>query len=237
MTAKRNHKITTTLKFRKPQNSHRHKHPSTHFTNAIRKNIDTLGAILGDHNIISIECDDKARAPLGVTLANKQKAILSGLEYVTLSDHDFPYGKSHCFITSVHSVFQVSINGHLNDYKRVNWFEPTSVFIRSGYHEQQSAYNRALDIGTMISDDRFKEYIKNDNGVKPILVIGGDGGPDEAVKNDKVQNAYLWLLHKFQFDAIYARNSSPKNNAGNRIEGRMVILSDAMLGKSLPVFK
>ena len=73
MTAKKNHKVTTSLKFRKPQNSHKHKHPGRHFANAIRKNIDTLSAILGDHNVVYVECDDKARAPLGITLAKNKK--------------------------------------------------------------------------------------------------------------------------------------------------------------------
>ena len=134
-------------------------------------------------------------------------------------------------------MYHITIHGHLDDYKRVSWSGPTKVFIRSGYHEHQSAYNHALDIAMILRDPRFKQYAQNDNGVKPILVIGGDGGPDEAVKNDKVQNAYLWLMEKHQFDAVYGRNSAPGSSADNRIERTMVILSNAMVAKSLPVFK
>ena len=39
----------------------------------------------------------------------------------------------------------------------------------------------------LLHDERFSEYTKNEDEVKQILVIGGVGGPDEAVKNDKVQ--------------------------------------------------
>ena len=151
------------MKFRRPQNSHRHKHPATHFANALRKNTDTLCAILGHYHVIYVECDDKARAPLGVTLANKQRALLCGLEYVRLSDHDFPYGKSHCYIVSVYSLYQISNHGHLDDYKRVSWSGPSKVFIRSGYHENQSAFNHALDIDRIFQDDKFKKHVKNEN--------------------------------------------------------------------------
>ena len=77
----------------------------------------------------------------------------------------------------------------------------------------------------------------NDDGTKPMLVIGSDGGPDEVVKNDKIQNESLWLPKKCQFDAVHARNSSPKNCAGNGVERKMVILTKQMIGKSLSAFK
>ena len=69
------------------------------------------------------------------------------------------------------------------------------------------------------------------------MVVGGDGGPEEAVKNDKVQRGLLWLLKKHQFDVVWGRNSAPRRSAGNRVERRMVALSKAMAGKKLPVFK
>ena len=99
---------------------------------------------MGKHNIIYIECDDKARAPIGCTLANKQQAVLTGLSHIKLSDHDFPHGESHCFIVSVYVIYIIRTDGHLNDYRRVSWSGPGITFIRSGYHEKQSAYNHAM---------------------------------------------------------------------------------------------
>ena len=93
-----------------------------------------------------------------------------------------------------------------------------------------------MDISRILNDSHFDEYAKNENEVKPILVIGGDGGPDEAVKNDKVQTGLLWLMIKHQFDVVWGRNSAPKQSAGNRVERRMALHSRAMVGKGLPVF-
>ena len=187
ITAKKNHIITTNIKFRKPQNSHRSKHPASHFCNTIRKNVDTIAAILGHHHIIYIECDDKARAPIGGTLANKQISLLGGMSYVRLSDHDFPYGECHCFIISVYVVYVIKIDGHLNDYRRISWSGPGITFIRSGYHEKQSAFNHATDVARILNVAQFDDYTKNEDGIKTMLIIGSDGGHDEAVKNDKFQ--------------------------------------------------
>ena len=99
--------------------------------------MDTSSAILGNYNVIYTVVDDKARAPCGSTLTNKQSAVLSGIECVRLSDHDFPYGKSHCYNVSVYSVYHISSDGHINDDKRVSWSRITQIFVRSSYHESQ----------------------------------------------------------------------------------------------------
>ena len=60
------------------------------------------------------------------------------------------------------------------------------------------------------------------------MVVGGDAGPDEAVKSDEVQNSLIWLFNEHQFDVVHGRNSSTKNGVGNSIERRMITSSKAI---------
>ena len=91
MTAKRWFKDTgSNIKFRRVQNSRSHQHPGAHFNLAFRKNIVTVAAMLGNECLYT-SLDNKARAPMGITLANKNGKLL-GLKQVRASDHDFPCG-------------------------------------------------------------------------------------------------------------------------------------------------
>ena len=106
--------------------------------------------------------DDKARAPIGTTLANKQTAVSSGLQSIRSSGHDFPNGPSHAFIVSAYRAYIISEYGQFDDYKRVSWSGPGVVYIRSAYHENQSAYNHCEDIIRFLDHPRFTDYLKTD---------------------------------------------------------------------------
>ncbi len=63
------------------------------------------------------------------------------------------------------------------------------------------------------------------------MIIGADNGPDEACVTIGVQQGILWLQRKYNFDAIYYRNSAPKSSAFNRVEREMAHLSLEIVGK------
>ena len=67
-----------------------------------------------------------------------------------------------------------------------------------------------------------------------VLIIGADNGPDEASKSLGVKEGIAWLQKRWHFDAIYYRNSAPKNSAFNRVERTMAPLSRLIVGKTLP---
>eukprot|EP01083_Nonionella_stella_P317078 1152874_1 len=82
--AARRHNTTTKIKFRTPAKSHRDPVKSAHFCLALRKNVDTYCAINGPKYVIYIELDDKAKAPVGVTLVNKQKRMKAAVTMMFL---------------------------------------------------------------------------------------------------------------------------------------------------------
>eukprot|EP01083_Nonionella_stella_P231990 818794_1 len=133
------------------------------------------------------------------------------------------------------SILQQYSNPHDTTQKDITG--PTMVFIRSGYHEAQSAFNHAQDVARILEDERFNKWTRVLGGddIKPILHLAGDTGPDEAARNDKVQLGGLWLMNKFQFDTIIHRNSPENWSAMNRIERAMKILTDCFCGKELPI--
>ena len=113
---------------------------------------------------------------------------------VKINDHDFNVAPRHSFIMSVYAIFEIEDTGHYDDHRRVSWRGPTQVVVRSGYHERACTYNHAIDVGAMLDDRRFDKWTRDGEGnLKRVLHIGGDNGPDEAMKNESVMRSLYWL--------------------------------------------
>ena len=110
------------MKLSRPQNNLRKKHVDSHFAMASVKHARELASLFSKENVFFLSQDDKARVPLGLPRSKKQTAILMHAEYkVSLSDHDFPIGKSHKLIPSVFCF--MSSKGRW-DY----WYEWTNIY-------------------------------------------------------------------------------------------------------------
>eukprot|EP01084_Bolivina_argentea_P145881 255572_1 len=223
------------IKFRKPQNSHSNKNKGAHFCLGKRKYVDTVAA-MNASEVLYISLDNKSRAGIGVTLANKQGKLL-GVSELRISDHDFPYGSSHSLIISCYRILVISPNGYPDDHKRVSGSGETLVCIRSAYHWKDCAFNHADDIQRIIDNPIFNEWTRNEkNELKSILILEADTGPDEAHRNNKVQLGHLKLMKDNQFDTIVGNNSCTGQSKNNRVERGMVEVTKCFIGQSLEVF-
>ena len=100
---------------------------------------------------------------------------------VRLPDHDFNVGSKHLLIPSVLAHCKIDpLTG------KVSYSGETYIGIRSSKHNNSSAYSHNDDLQT---------FIKHNPGVflspgsavevKPVLVKGTDGGPDENPRFEK----------------------------------------------------
>lgn len=92
------------VKLGRAQESEHKLHPDTDFCVATIRSLESLASLLGPDNVFFLSQDDKARVPIGVTAANKQRKMLMHLEYrIQLPDHSWVKAARHKLIPSVYA--------------------------------------------------------------------------------------------------------------------------------------
>ena len=147
--------------------------------NTIRS-LEILASILGPMEVFFLSQDDKAKVPIGITAANKQAPFLMHVEYrVRLPDHDWVIANTHKLIPSVYAAVKIKSN-MMGQPKAVGYSGPTYIAIRSGKHSSSTSETHAVALDRLFELDAFKDFIKINNGMKPVVIITTDGGPDEG---------------------------------------------------------
>lgn len=75
---------------------------------------------------------------------------------------------------------------------------------------------------------------RDDNEVKPILLVTVDGGPDENPRFPKTLAAWMKAFKKFDLDLLVVAAHAPGQSAFNTVERRMAPLSKELVGLILP---
>ena len=127
-----------------------------------------------------ISQDDKSSVHIGVIAAKKQSAMLMNMRCrVRLPDHDFSVGSRHLLCPSVIAHCQPDPNTG-----KIGYTGKTYIGIRSSKHNNSTAYTHHEDLIKFIEQNQ--DIFHTETGeVKPILVKGVDGGPDENPRFDK----------------------------------------------------
>ena len=108
-----------------------------------------------------ISQDDKARVPIGITVADKQAPFLMHVEYkVTLPGHDWVVADRLKLIPSVHAGI-VSRKGKLDgSLPSVSYSGSTYISVRSGKHSSSSASTHAIDLQRLMDLPDFNDVVK-----------------------------------------------------------------------------
>jgi hypothetical protein len=216
------------VKLIKARNTERKKHEDSHFASAAICFLKDLAVMMGERPVCFLSQDDKARVPLGLPAANKQMPLLMHLEYkVTLPDHDFVIASRHKLIPSVYAACVIKDGC-------VGYSGPTYIAIRSGKHDSSTAETHGFDFKTLTGLKEFKEFIINEDNVKPIIIITVDGGPDENPRYPKVLSQAISHFKNYDLDAIFIATHAPGQSAYNAVERRMAPLSRDLTGLILP---
>lgn len=174
----RRHVKIVPIKLCRAQNDMHKVHPDTEFCVASIRYVEELASFLGANQTGFISQDDKARVPIGLTVAQKQSPLLMHLEYrVRLMDHDWVIAERHKLIPSVYAG--IAIKPDRKGPEAVSYSGPTYIGIRSGKHSSSTAASHAQDFLTLLELDEFDSILKFNNEVKPVLIFSVDGGPDE----------------------------------------------------------
>ena len=154
-------------------------HVDEHYCLASVKAARTFAEVFANEAII-ISQDDKAKVGLGVPAVGRTfKTIQTVNEPVTVEDHDFPFGSK---IKLIPSVYLIINPGDSSDTLRTGQL---SIFIRPEYFIGTSSTTHMADLESIISNEIFSATLKQENKVKPILILFVDGGPDENPKHMK----------------------------------------------------
>ncbi|GBP41412.1 hypothetical protein EVAR_36167_1 [Eumeta japonica] len=104
--------------------------------------------------------DDKARVPLGITVANAQAPILMHLDYrVKLPDHDFVVAEKHKLIPSVYAGIVIKKDDEEKP-EAVTYSRPTYVVICSRKHYSLNAETHATDIHRLSEMPAFEKFMR-----------------------------------------------------------------------------
>ena len=93
----------------------------------------------------------------------------------------------------------VGIN-RINESGKVGYSGETYVAIRSQKHNNSSAFSHHQDLLKVV--DIYPEALKTKDGIiKPVIVKGTDGGPDENPRFEKNINMGCKTFKDFELDA------------------------------------
>ena len=230
------HVSTVPVKLMKAETTEHRSHEDTMFAATTIKHLRQLAGTLGPNHVFMLSQDDKARVPIGITAAKKQAPLLMSMEYrVRLPDHDWVVAERHKLIPSVYALCTIE-KDRIGDEKAVTYSGPTYVAIRSGKHDKSTAYSHGDDFCTVVNDlDSFAPFVKvHDGGVKPVVIITTDGGPDENPRYRKVLEVAAQNFLEYNLDAIFLATNAPGRSAFNPVERRMAPLSHDLAGLILP---
>ncbi|KAK3932313.1 Carbamoyl-phosphate synthase arginine-specific large chain [Frankliniella fusca] len=204
------HVVTVPVRLCRAQSDLHRDHQDQFFCKSTMTSLDELASLLGPGQVLVMSRDDKARVLIGVVAAKLQQPLLMHMEYrVRLPDHDFPVGSSHCLVPSVYAIQEISPN-KLGKTDAVSYSGPTHIVIRSGKHSSSSAATHAEDTDKMFAMESLRPYVRaSDGGIKPVLILKVDGGPDE---NPRFYNTIRFSIHLFKkhdLDALFVACNAP----------------------------
>ena len=114
------------------------------------------------------------------------------VEYkITLPDHDFVVAEKHKLIPSVSQTCVIKENQF---EKAVGYNGPTYVAIRSGKHDSSTAATHNADFEALLQIKPFRDIMFDESRkLKPILMVGVDGGPDHTSSSSSSSSAWPWI--------------------------------------------
>ena len=143
-----------------------------------------------------------------------------------LPDHDFNIGAKHLLVPSVLGVCRIDETGS------VSYSGETYIAVRSLKNNNSSAYSHQEDLMNAVK--LFPDAFCVDGNVKPVLVKGVDGGPDENPRFDKTINMAVKTFTDLGLDRYIEVTNAPGLSAYYKVERKMCPLSNALTGVVLP---
>lgn len=208
-------------------------HVATKFARSTINSLEEISGILGPTQVTFHSQDDKAKIALGLPAAKKQTPILMHMEYkVRLPDHDFVVARLHKLIPSV--IGDMKIKPQTLSSDAVTYSGSTYVAIRSAKHSGSSALHHLQDMKRIRSLPEFESSFTNGDGIKPVMIVTVDGGPDENPRYKKTLYCAIDYFCSFDLDALFIATNAPGRSAFNRAERRMAPLSKELAGVVLP---
>ena len=224
------HVSTLPVKLVRPQNDLRKKHPDRMFGSETSHACDSIASFIGPQACIYLSQDDKSSVFIGKTAAKVQSCLLMNMRVrVRLPDHDFCVGSKHLLVPSViHQCVIDPKNG-------VTYSGATYVAVRSSKHNNSTAYSHQEDLAKFreLHPEVF-EIPESGGMVKPVLIKGVDGGPDENPRFDNNKKMACKTFKEMNLDCLIEVTQAPGHSAFNRAERMMFHLSKEMAGLVLP---
>ena len=212
----------------RPENNLRRKHPDRVFAAESYNSSFHIAEIIGPKASVAFSVDDKSSVKIGVTAAKEQRPMLMNLAVrVRLPDHDFVKGSRHSLTPSVMGINRLDESG------KVSYSGETYIAVRSSKHNNSSAYSHHKDLLRAV--ELFPEAFKTEDGnVKPIMIKGTDGGPDENPRFEKNVFMGCKTFSEFKMDLYIEVTNAPGLSAFNKVERKMFHLSKELTGVLLP---
>ena len=170
------HGTTVPVKLVRPDNNLRKSHPDRMFAAETFKSAQDIVEFLGSSAAVYLSQDDKSSVHIGVTAAKRQGCMLMNMRTkVRLPDHDFSVGTRHLLVPSVIA----HCKGDPQTGK-VSYTGETFIGIRSSKHNNSTAFSHHEDLKKFINANP-QVFLSpgSETDIKPVLVKGTDGGPDE----------------------------------------------------------
>ena len=157
--------------------------------------------------------DDKAKDPIGITVAKKQTPLFMHMEYqVTLPDHDFVVGSKHKLMPSVIGDMKVVKSKDLTVY----YSGPTYIAIRSAKHSRSSAFHHLRDMNRARSLPEVTESFQNQHSrEKKVVIVTVDGGPDKKPRYSSTINCAIEYFCEHNLDALFNHYNSYSDSFKN----------------------
>ena len=156
------HVTTAPVEHYKSQNSKRVLHPLTEFARAWIRSLEELAAILGPTEVTFHLQDDKAKAPIGMTVASKRAPMFMHMEYqVALPNHEFVVTPKHKLIPSVIGDMKLAKSKDLTN-DAVTYSGAIYIGIRSAKHSASSAFVHFEDMMSVHSLPEFATSFQTD---------------------------------------------------------------------------
>ena len=177
-----------------------------------------------------VSIDDKAKVPLGITVATRQAPLVMPMEYeVRLPDQDFVVASKHKSVPSVYAACEIQTTS-ARCQPEISFTGRLYIIIRSLKHESSTAFAHGRDFGHILELEEFASVAKNEDQVKPIVLAFVDGGPGENLQFPKVLSLAVDHFRMHKFDVYIAMTYEPGMSTYNYVERQMAPLNNVLAG-------
>ena len=226
------HVETVPVKLVRAENNKIEKHDDARFCFSLVNDLNVIASIFGPEECMLLSMDDKANVKIGVVAANKQTAMCMHMEYkIRLPNHDYVVGPKHTLTPSVYAFLQILPN-RVGQQNAVTYKGPTVVRVRSGKHAIANSETHRFDLNEIFSSETpmLRKFTTNNRGLKRILLLRADNGPDEAPRNPSTQRSMIRLFVKQKLVFLMLVSLPAGLSPYNPVERRMKYLSSEMTG-------